>query len=537
MSTGHGTEDCSKFACLSYRWGVAPEEIVRTTSANIAEHTRGININTLPKTVVDAVTVCRELSIPYLWVDALCIIQKRTDVAADDAATRDWFDEGSRMDEIYGMSYLTIYAEAATNCKEPFLGPQGRGTNAFQRRVTGARAPNGREAFVREGGMSQYQSAEKSEMSRRGWCYQEALLPSRRLRFHRTEMVWECNCRRVCECGDVLGLDMLDHLRGLDGKTRPVFKGGRLAEIKSQGSLPFDHAQEWLDIVTDYSKRTLFEPESNKLMAISGIAKILLGSGRGGNDEYLAGLWRSNLLDSLSWLAVGSNAYRRLDGGAPTWSWASLDGSVVFRPEGAIASDLYGHTVTTKHYATEVVDAVVALVSSDASTGNVTGGRLQLRGPLLAVQVATISDETAALWYQERGRMEMPERFPVTLARTRRLASSAVTLDTDKTEGVVDLSHSANDACWISDECSCLSASPCFDDAGAFFALCLYRTGGTGGQAAFLLLKKRRTGEYERVGVGFSGSFMAERHFRPGLQSKETAIFQGEEEKTAVTIV
>ncbi|KAM5378162.1 hypothetical protein ACJZ2D_004620 [Fusarium nematophilum] len=554
VNTSEDTKEYARFACLSYRWGADPEEIVRTTSANMAEHAKGIEVHKLPKTVIDAVIVCRELCIPYLWVDALCIIQRRADMAKDGVAAQDWLEEGSRMDDIYGLSHLTIYAEAATTCKESFLGAQIRGSEAYQRRVVNVRAPNGQAAFVREGGMSQYQSNEKSEMSQRGWCYQESLLPNRRLRFYRSEMVWECNCRKTCECGHVLGLTHLQHLRGQRGIASPVFKGGPLADLKplgrqeqrsSKSMLPFRHTKEWFEIITDYSKRALFQPESNKLMAISGVAKIFLEaseSGKACKDEYLAGLWRSTLLDSLPWHASGSNKYRRLDGGVPTWSWASLDGSVVFRPSGSLAGDIHGNSIAPRHYDAEVVDIKISLVSPDIPTGNVTAGQLGLKGPLLPVQVAVVSDQTGAQWYQERGRMEMPERFPIILARTSRLASSVVVLDADNVEGILDLSHGGkNTACWIHDKCSCQGTVSCFDDASGFFALCLYGTNESGQmknrQVVFLLLKKRSTGDYERAGVGFSGPTATESYWRPGVQGTEFAIFQGGEEKVAVTIV
>jgi hypothetical protein len=58
--------------------------------------------------------VCWELGIPYLWVDSLCITQPRpnTEVYKDKEALEDWIHEVWMMDNAYGNSYLTIYAEA-----------------------------------------------------------------------------------------------------------------------------------------------------------------------------------------------------------------------------------------------------------------------------------------------------------------------------------------------------------------------------------------------------------------------------------------
>lgn len=97
--------------------------VLVTTKDNIAEHFGGIRVSKLAKTIADAVTVCRELEIPHLWVDSICIIQ---------GDSLDFATEGSKMDSIFSNSYLTIYAEHPTSCKEGFLGPQSRGNIRWQ---------------------------------------------------------------------------------------------------------------------------------------------------------------------------------------------------------------------------------------------------------------------------------------------------------------------------------------------------------------------------------------------------------------------
>jgi hypothetical protein len=65
-------------------------------------------VDALPKTIADAVRICQELSIPYLWIDSLCIIQGNK---------ADFGREGYHMDAIYSGSHLTIFAKAAVSCK------------------------------------------------------------------------------------------------------------------------------------------------------------------------------------------------------------------------------------------------------------------------------------------------------------------------------------------------------------------------------------------------------------------------------------
>ena len=67
----------NEFVALSYIWGEV--SLLRLTSGNID---RLMQVNSLkqlwhhlPRTVQDAITLTRSLGVPYLWVDALCLIQ------------------------------------------------------------------------------------------------------------------------------------------------------------------------------------------------------------------------------------------------------------------------------------------------------------------------------------------------------------------------------------------------------------------------------------------------------------------------------
>jgi hypothetical protein len=62
-----------QYATLSHCWGAQQPTI--TTKATMSDRERGIPNAQLPQTYRDAVHVCRELGIQYLWIDSLCIIQ------------------------------------------------------------------------------------------------------------------------------------------------------------------------------------------------------------------------------------------------------------------------------------------------------------------------------------------------------------------------------------------------------------------------------------------------------------------------------
>jgi len=109
----------SPFAALSYCWGSNIPLI--TTLSNIKQHREGISLETFPLTVRDGIKIARLLGFRYIWVDSICIIQD---------SKRDWHEESSHMDKIYGEVDVVIAAYGATAAvdgllRERLLLPQG----------------------------------------------------------------------------------------------------------------------------------------------------------------------------------------------------------------------------------------------------------------------------------------------------------------------------------------------------------------------------------------------------------------------------
>ncbi|KAK5659383.1 hypothetical protein OQA88_1476 [Cercophora sp. LCS_1] len=77
----HGVS-VGRYAALSYCWGTVP--CLKTTTDTLSAHAQNIPFHALPGTIQDAVRIARTLGLPYLWVDALCIIQ-----GSDETARRD----------------------------------------------------------------------------------------------------------------------------------------------------------------------------------------------------------------------------------------------------------------------------------------------------------------------------------------------------------------------------------------------------------------------------------------------------------------
>jgi hypothetical protein len=105
------------YAALSYCWGTFGANCL-TTIDNLEAHKRRIPWERLPRTIQDAILVTWKLKIPYIWVDALCIIQTahfETETRTS-AHTGEWASEANKMSSVYQNAYITIAAGSAADC-------------------------------------------------------------------------------------------------------------------------------------------------------------------------------------------------------------------------------------------------------------------------------------------------------------------------------------------------------------------------------------------------------------------------------------
>jgi hypothetical protein len=521
----------AEYACLSYRWGVDKDTILRTTSENFDQHHESIILQDLPQTIIDAVKVCRKLKIHYLWVDSLCIIQpkKGESLTSDEVANQDWLQEGSTMDKAYGNSYLTIYAESPSSCTAGFLRDSKFGCTS---------SPSDHDADWSDDSDNEYTEPLGSDgggsvLRSRGWCLQEYLIPNRRLRFFESEMVWECNCCQMCQCSpqrsSPLTRDRLSDIK----PTRVLYE-------RRPEPISFDHVREWGKIVEDYSSRSIASPETNKLMGVHGVANLLSeasGKTAQGQDRYVAGLWTSDLQTGLSWVSLRSkNCHRRLQGSAPTWSWASIDGPVTFQTSPSFTPSSSHPMVRCSN-----IDSIsVHLTKESASTPE---GYVSLTGSLVPIQLASLDEQLSKRWDSTH---EQSLR-PICLVRSSNMESYPVILDFDTVDGAVELhTNSSSVACWMEKKCLCGSSNDsCFSDAQRFFALRMHtweeskepkhkghitwskgrkRQGRVPSEVWYLVLKEIEPDRYERIGMGHHSVRNYTRLFDDSVQPKEINI-------------
>ncbi|PYI01882.1 heterokaryon incompatibility protein [Aspergillus sclerotiicarbonarius CBS 121057] len=276
-----------RYACLSYCWGKDLDQVLTTTTNNIHSHYQAIALSALPLALQDAIMVCRNLKIPNLWVDSICIVQ-------DDMQA--WLQDASTMHDVYLNSYLTIAVMEPNSCKSKFLGKQRFGDPSWQQLFRPCLPNTGKETtpmdwWIRPG---KYPISHEHRFSldQRGWCLQESVLPNRRLCYTGNEMIWGCVCRQVCECGHTVAPQMpmdttpdygqlggLLKSRILKGdfsldKLRVVGQGCNRSIARTQLSPHHVVYQSWRNLVTDYSYRSLSK-KHDRLRAISGLARMV----------------------------------------------------------------------------------------------------------------------------------------------------------------------------------------------------------------------------------------------------------------------
>ncbi|KAF2191137.1 HET-domain-containing protein, partial [Zopfia rhizophila CBS 207.26] len=303
-----------KYIALSHVWGDIRQ--FTTTRSNIATHLQGISFEALPKTFQDAVFLTRRLSIQYLWIDSLCICQ-------DDGP--DWERESAKMAQIYQNAYLTIAATGSKHDSHGLLANRSPPEYVdFSMTMK-----NGRHGEVHAfllpledaAHASSYCSLREDPLSSRGWALQERFLASRILHFATKQMFFECYCHMLSE----------DGFR-VQGRFNSIHEDVHPSQVKQEGSsLSTLKARQyrgpwlWYSLLYSYYPRNLSK-SSDKLPALSGIARTFEEKT---GDKYVAGLWRSQLIEGLIWQATGIQSgkmkappeYR-----APSWSWASIDG-------------------------------------------------------------------------------------------------------------------------------------------------------------------------------------------------------------------
>ncbi|KAK4501490.1 hypothetical protein PRZ48_007299 [Zasmidium cellare] len=312
-------ESDAPFAALSYCWGKVPQLML--VRSNYHDFESGLAVSSLTKVAQDAITVCSALSIQYLWIDAMCIIQ---------GVDGDFQQEAARMEDVYAGSLVTIVAAAASDTTEHFL----KRRNPLPWRDCRLHLGDSRHyrSYVEGRVFCQFgdNTPGSFALDARGWCFQERLLSPRSIYFGPNGVHWECRGGLACEYYPKIAAQHGAVDIGLDAQI--ALKSTYVA-INELGSDLGDPAvsyrfRELWGIVLERYFDTNLSFEKDRLVAMVGLARSLQYKF---DIQASYGLWLAFFLDELLWsMDTSSNEMTRNLDIAPSWSWVNLRDGKIF---------------------------------------------------------------------------------------------------------------------------------------------------------------------------------------------------------------
>ncbi|KAF3000721.1 hypothetical protein E8E13_003311 [Curvularia kusanoi] len=319
------------YAALSYCWGQTPQqEQAKSVNANIQDRQKNIDPSQLPQTVRDAIRVARALTLSFLWVDALCIIQ-------DDKSEMQ--TEITKMAGVYQNAAITIVAASAKSSVEGFLGDRdlkaayGQVSQLSYEFINGDHQAQGSVMLSERSLRDEYEEP----IDTRAWTMQEDILSVRLLRFGLTQTTWRCpSVYKTIDGGSSPSL----HFEGFNFTKSGAFqdKDHKLTESEyrsSNGNAYVDNEvwKVWQGSIEDYTTRAISNPE-DRLTACAAFAEKFASTRSLCSTDYLSGLWKDDIYAQLLWYQEEESDVARSSGSrrspAPTWSWASINGPVHF---------------------------------------------------------------------------------------------------------------------------------------------------------------------------------------------------------------
>ncbi|KAI1259226.1 HET-domain-containing protein [Xylariaceae sp. FL1019] len=346
----HSEGTLGRYCALSYCWGASPGNY-QTTKDKLDKYCTAIPLGTLPRTLRDAIDVCRKMSIQHIWIDALCIVQ-------DDAD--DWGREAVRMDKVFTNALFTIFASVSKNSQEGlyrlhqegYFNPQPlhlRIPKRYRDEYSGilrSSQPYWKRFMPRSGRIfpvicSYVQQAPSTlgteggnAIDKRAWTLQECILSKRILSFESSMIHWQCFGATAHEDG--LGFSLprrhndfrvYEMQEFFQKHTEPKQPSKELGVIKiatgSQYLPPLDFyecLQPYFYLLEVYGHRAV-TVATDRITAILGLYRQV--SAPAGN-EFVGGIFKGTFtLPSLLWYLKKPSMCMRIQE-FPSWSWASI---------------------------------------------------------------------------------------------------------------------------------------------------------------------------------------------------------------------
>ncbi|KAF1970779.1 hypothetical protein BU23DRAFT_473000, partial [Bimuria novae-zelandiae CBS 107.79] len=205
----------------------------------------------LPKTFRQAIEVCRQMNVSYIWIDSLCIFRDKDDL-------EDWNAQSSLMGKIYSSVLFNI---AATRASDSTVGLQFQRNTLARVAFTIKFSDLVRNSNNMDGDGQFVWHVNLDLLNKRAWVVQEHFLSRRIMHFTSVGVCWEC------------------------------FRGKCIIQLGWNPEL-YD---SWSHLLAYYTMCSLTF-ESDKLVALNGISELLAQRTW---DYFFCGLWKQHLIPQL----------------------------------------------------------------------------------------------------------------------------------------------------------------------------------------------------------------------------------------------
>jgi hypothetical protein len=304
-----------RFVALSYVWGKHRETNLVTNKDNFDEFQQkgSLKAKNMPRTIEDAIQVCRRLGERYLWVDRLSIIQNDPNDKEDNIGS---------MAAIYTRAAFTIVVACGDN-----MDVQIPGVSLKRRALTKvctigtARLVYSCPDFAQLLGSSTWET--------RGWTFQEKILSRCKLFITPIQLAWSCGEGLIHEDNT----SNEDPMRVLDNQVDPFYHHDSLFTQNERGNDDRE-ARDFTAYVRHsktYSCRNLSD-EDDIYNAFSGILAALYPAGEKLSSTTY-GLPLRHIDAALLWhhqFARKNTIRTSAKTLIPSWSWLSISGAVSF---------------------------------------------------------------------------------------------------------------------------------------------------------------------------------------------------------------
>lgn len=321
---------------LSHKWDEHIRASASTTTENLHSRLHSLNSQELPLTLIHAIEVTYQLGVKYLWIDCVCIAQD---------CQEDWNHESSLMSEVYRNAYCSIFAQVSGSSTAGLFRSESTMHDSVE---FPCRSKDQQSRLVRAMKLQPRWSTlfDEGELQSRGWCLQQRELSTRIVHYTSSQVLWECRSFKASESWPARDATNERYPSPVAFSKRVL---DNIKEVDDQAIYDM-----WYETIRDYTSRCLTRFEDT-LPALGGLARAVNEHIR---SDYMAGMWESDLPRTLAWTPYGTYSndrrpkIRHATYIAPTWSWASLSGTVHFNKTKGVAHDSIGEhgTMITGYY-------------------------------------------------------------------------------------------------------------------------------------------------------------------------------------------